>query len=97
MDGNTSQAWIALAGTLFGGAGFKVFEHVLGRSKQQDDTATNLRKELRDELTEAREEADEARDEADLWRFRYFSLVASVVTGDLRGAIRKIEEYKKSE
>lgn len=97
MDGGTTQAWIALGGTIFGGAGLKIFEQFLGRSKQRDDTATSLRDELRKELAEARDEAEEYREEADVWRLRYYSLVASVVTGNLADALRQINDNKKSE
>lgn len=93
------EAWIALAGTLFGGAGFKILEHFLGRSKRKIDEATSLRSELRTELndlrTEAdrlRDEADELRDEIDMWRTKYYSLVSSIAKGDLEEALRKITE-----
>lgn len=94
-------AWIALIGTLFGGAGFKIIEHILGRSKIKDDTATNIRSELRTEVgalraeaDKLREEADELRDEIDEWRTKYFSLVSSIAKGDLEGALSKITESK---
>lgn len=94
-----SEAWIALAGTLLGGAGFKIIEHILGRSKRKDDTATSLRSELRAEVTELRAEADRLRDdtdalrkEIDIWRKKYYSLVSSISKGDLDGAQKKITE-----
>lgn len=89
-----SEAYLALAGTLFGGAGFKIIEHFLGRSKNKNDTATALRDELRKELTELRKEADELRDELDMWRAKYYSLVSSIASGDLQEALRKISEGK---
>lgn len=89
-----SEAWLALIGTCFGGAGFKIIEHFLGRSRSKMDTATALRDELRKELTEIRKEADDLRDELDLWRTRYYSLVSSIASGDLREALRKISENK---
>lgn len=89
-----SEAWLALIGTLFGGAGFKVIEHVLGRSKTKVDAATSLREELRKELTDIRKEADELRDELDMWRSKYYSLVSSIASGDLKEALRKISESK---
>lgn len=93
------EAWIALAGTLLGGAGFKLIEHILGRSKRKEDSATTLRSELRGELTQLRaeadklrDEADELRDEIDVWRTKYYSLVSSIAKGDVEEALRKITE-----
>lgn len=90
-----SEAWIALVGTVFGGAGLKITEQFLGRNKVRDDTATALRDELRKELSEAREEADQLREEADKWRQRYYSMVSSITTGDVTGALRKIENFRE--
>jgi hypothetical protein len=45
-------------------------------------------------LTELRKEADELRDELDLWRAKYYSLVSSIASGDLKEALRKISEGK---
>ena len=85
---------MALAGTVLGGVGLKVAEHILGRSKTKVDTAAALRTELRAELLELRKEADELRDELDMWRTKYYSLVSSIASGDLPEALRKISEGK---
>lgn len=79
-----SESWIALVGTLFGGAGFKIIEWFMGRAKERDNRASHLRDEI-----------DEARDEADGWRDRYYALVAHISTGDTQGALRIIEENKE--
>lgn len=100
---DTTSAYLALAGTLFGGAGFKIVETVLGRNKNRFDANKTIRDELRDELKTLREladklheEADSLREELDLWRSRYYSLVASIAKGDTRGALKKIEDDEKS-
>lgn len=90
-----SEAWIALVGTVFGGAGLKIVEQFLGRKKAGVDAAREIRDELRSELHDCRREADEKEAEADLWRSRYYSLVSSVTTGDLQGALRKIQDNAK--
>lgn len=96
-----TEAYLALAGTVFGGVGLKIVEAVLGRSKNKNDGQHVFREELRAELaalrTEAeklRDESDELRDEIDTWRTRYFSLVSSIAGGDLDDARRKITENK---
>jgi cell division protein FtsB len=102
MSSNT-EAYLALAGTLFGGAGLKLLESALGRKKQEFDQSAAVRSELRVELNALKAEAeklhvesDKLRDEIDLWRSRYYSLVASVAKGDEDGAIKKIEDDEKS-
>jgi uncharacterized coiled-coil DUF342 family protein len=67
-------AWIALVGTIFGGAGLKALEHWLGRSKVRIDEAANLRNELRIEITTLREEIKELEAEVDKWRKDYYDL-----------------------
>jgi signal transduction histidine kinase len=97
-----SEAWIALIGTVFGGAGLKIIEQILGRKGRKEDFATAIRSELRTEVTSLRHEADQLRDEADelrheldLWRRKYYSLVSSITTGDLKDALRKITDNKE--
>lgn len=94
-----NEAWIALIGTVFGGAGFKIVEYFLGRKGRRDDFATKLRGELRDEVTQLRREADKLhretdnlRDEIDVWRSKYYALVAQVSKGDIQGALNRIKK-----
>jgi archaellum component FlaC len=49
-------AWIALIGTLFGGVGLKVLENWLGKSKIKIDEASQIRDELRIQITNQTEE-----------------------------------------
>lgn len=95
------EAWLALAGTVFGGVGLKMIESFLGRNKNKDDAAFRFRDELRAEVLVLRLEADKIRDEADElrgeiddWRSKYFALVSAVAAGDLNEARRKITERK---
>lgn len=67
-------AWIALIGTLCGGAGLKMMEHYLGKSKVKVDEATKLRDELRIEITSQREEIRVLEHEVDKWRADYYDL-----------------------
>lgn len=101
---DTTSAYVALAGTLFGGAGFKIIEAFLGRKKEGFTQEKTMRDELRDELKSLREEAAKLHDEAeklraelDEWRSRYYSLVASVAKGDVKGALKKINDDEKQE
>lgn len=83
MDTSTTDAWIALAGTIAGGSGLKFVEYILGRSKYRDTLASSLRTELRIDLSELRTENAHLHSEiqaleksVDEWRDRYYALVA---------------------
>lgn len=81
-----TEAIIALAATIFGGAGVKFIDKMFSRREarfaanseqnlltQQD--AITIRQELRTESTSLREEMKEMRDEVDRWRQQYFKLL----------------------
>lgn len=68
-------AWIALIGTVFGGAGLKVIEKVLSSGQGKIDAATQLRDELRKESTALREEIKAVEKELDQWKEKYFMLL----------------------
>lgn len=68
-------AWIALIGTVFGGAGLKIIESVLSRGQGKIDTATQLRDELRKESTALRDEMKSVEKELDQWKERYYLLM----------------------
>lgn len=44
-------AWIALIGTLLGGIGLKILERFLGKGKEKSDEATQLRNELKQQVS----------------------------------------------
>lgn len=67
-------AWLALVGTIFGGAGLKALENWLGRSKVRIDEAANIRNELRVEIVALREEVKGLEGEVDKWREDYYDL-----------------------
>lgn len=67
-------AWIALAGTICGGVGLKVAEHWLGRNRVRADDATQIRDELRTEITTQREEIKQLEKSVDDWKREYYDL-----------------------
>lgn len=93
MNLEFSQAWIALLGTIFGGAGFKIIEHWLSRNQRTDDTATKLRDELREEVKSLREELRKVEADLDTWRGKYYELMEQflAVRADLETALRTIK------
>lgn len=67
-------AWIALIGTLCGGLGLKITEHMLGRTKVKTDDAAKIRDELRIEITAQRDEIKALETEVEKWRGEYYDL-----------------------
>lgn len=68
-------AWIALIGTVFGGAGLKIIESFLARGQGKVDAATSMREELRKESTSLREELRVVEKDLDAWKEKYFMLL----------------------
>lgn len=96
-----NDAWIILVGTLFGGAGLKIVEAWLSKSKEKDAQGSQIRDELRQEITSLREQLtkskeEEARLEAEieLWRSKYYDLrdVYSKAQTELFMAVEKLKE-----
>lgn len=65
---------VALVGTVFGGVGLKVVESWLGRNKVRVDDATQIRDELRLEISAQREEIKQLEQDVNKWREEYYSL-----------------------
>lgn len=93
MDIQLSQAWIAVLGTIFGGAGFKFVEYWLTRNQRQDDTAAKLREELRTEVQSLREELHRVEAGLEEWREKYYNLLGQFlsVKNDLERALHQIK------
>jgi len=65
---------LTFLGTVFAGAGLKWIEGFLKKAKDKDDTATNLRNELRAELTALKVEISTTEKELDQWRERAYQM-----------------------
>lgn len=65
---------LTFLGTVFAGAGLKWIEGFLKKAKDKDDTATNLRNELRAELTALKAEIQATEKELDQWRERAYHM-----------------------
>jgi len=79
MSWEGNQAWLALIGAVFGGAGLKGVEAWVTRSSNKDDSATQFRTELRDEVKTLRAEVSRAEKESDLWREKYYKLLEKFI------------------
>lgn len=89
-----TTAWIALIGTLLGGVGLKFVEHWLSRSKVRDDTAAQLRNELRTEIQGLKTELNNVESDLDKWRGKYYELMDNFikVKSELETAMRQLQQ-----
>lgn len=79
--GDYATPLIALVGTIFGGVGLKVTERWLNRAKEKNDTAKEIRDELRTDMAAYRAEiltlkaeVDKVEAEVVSWQEKYFEL-----------------------
>jgi hypothetical protein len=88
-----NEAFIGLAGALFGGVALKVVERIFARGDKRLDEAGEIRRELRAEVSKVREELAAVRSELDVWKGRYYSAVAEWQTRyfDLQAAHNQLE------
>ncbi|QNN98437.1 membrane protein [Streptomyces phage LilMartin] len=88
-----TTAWIALIGTVLGGVGLKFVEHWLSRSKVRDDTAAQLRNELRTEIQGLKQELNNVESDLDKWRGKYYELMDNFikVKSELETAMRQLQ------
>lgn len=70
---------LTFLGTVFAGAGLKWIEGWLRKAKDKDDTATNLRNELRGELTALKAEIAANEKELDDWKKKYFEVLQELL------------------
>ena len=70
---------LTFLGTVFAGAGLKWIEGWLRKAKDKDDTATNLRNELRTELTALKVEIQANEKELDDWKKKYFEVLQELL------------------
>ena len=70
-----SEGYVALIAALFGGAGLKIIEYVLNKSKRRSDVATQIRDELRQETQQLKREVDALEAALDIWKNRYYILI----------------------
>lgn len=70
---------MVLAGTLFGGAGLKIIEWFLNSGTRKDTSASDLRKELRNDIDRLRADLKEESSAADEWQAKYWEIKASTL------------------
>lgn len=89
-----NEAYIALAAAVFGGGGLKVIEYWLTKSKVKDDSASEFRKELREEVKGLREELRQVESDLDKWRGKYYELMDQfiMVKGELDASLRAMND-----
>ncbi len=66
---------IALIATIFGGAGLKFIESLLNKRKVTVDDATQLRRELNEQVQQLRIELKAVEEDLDKWKDKYYLLL----------------------
>lgn len=99
-----NAGFIALVGTIFGGAGLKFIENWLGRAKERTTEAASIREELRKEIDNLRLQLERADSEekrleglVEDWRAKYYDLrdeKQKVVT-ELTITLERLKRYEK--
>lgn len=79
-----NEAYLSLAGTIFGGVGLKIVESFLSKKKRREDVATNLRDELRTENQSLRDELHRMEASVDEWRDKYYALIARLAAQGIK-------------
>lgn len=76
-----NAGFIALVGTIFGGAGLKIIESWLGKAKERATEAQTMRDELRKEIDSLRTQLEKGAEEEkrleaiiEEWRAKYYDL-----------------------
>lgn len=97
-----NAGFVALVGTIFGGAGLKVIESWLGKAKERATEAQGIREELRKEIDNLRTQLERADAEekrleglVEEWRAKYYDLrdeKQKVVT-DLTIVMERLKRY----
>jgi chromosome segregation ATPase len=90
-----NEIWIAAIGALGGTGVLKIIEHVLNRGKIKDDTATQFRRELREEVAGLKTELNRVESDLDIWKQKYYDLLGQFVQvkSELEGALNQIRSY----
>lgn len=88
-----------LIGTVFGGAGLKTVEAILNRGKNKDDTAAQLRTELRQDLATIKADLKEEAKSADDWQRKYWELKHEllIVNHKTNEAIKVVDDHHKED
>jgi F0F1-type ATP synthase membrane subunit b/b' len=71
----TTTIFLALFSTVFAGVFLKIIEKVLNKKKEEVDEAVQIRKELREQVSNLKNEIDSLRKEVIEWREKYWEQV----------------------
>lgn len=99
-----NAGFLALMGTIFGGAGLKIIESWLGKAKARADQGAQMRDELRKDIEGLRNQleraaAEETRLEGliEEWRSKYYDLLTekTKVVTELTIVTERLKTYEK--
>lgn len=100
-----NAGFVALVGTLFGGAGLKLTEAWLGKARERSDAGAQIRDELRKEIDGLRAQLDKADAEeqrlekqVEEWREKYWALreEKQTVVTELTIVMERLKAYERA-
>lgn len=98
-----AEAVIAAIAAVFGGAGLKLVESLVNKSKVKVDVATQIRDELRVEIGSLRKELKSAETRLDKTRDMYYAVLhafnlakTKMISAGMLDDVREVEQFLKS-
>ena len=90
----STEIWVAIIGALGGTGVLKLIEWWLNKGRVREDTATQFRAELREELANTKADLIRVTGEVDKWKEKYFMLLEQfvVLKSDLHINLDKIQD-----
>lgn len=98
------EQWVPLLVAIFGGIGVKVVETALSRSGKKIDMEGEIRKELRDVVSQQDRKIQDLMDEIDEWKKRYYDQTEKLIGyeqlkvahDELKLKLNKLNEHAKT-
>lgn len=73
------EQWIPLLVAIFGGIGVKLIETMISRSGKKIDMEAEIRKELREVVSQQDAKIAELSDEVDVWKQKYYQVLEQLL------------------
>lgn len=74
-----TEIWVAIIGALSGTAVLKVIEWWINKGRVKDDTATQFRRELREDVSTLRADLEKTNEDLDKWKEKYYGLLEQFI------------------
>jgi peptidoglycan hydrolase CwlO-like protein len=98
MEPAVIAAMVGVLGAIVGTLGAKIVDFFMNKRNREQDLATQMRSEQREEIITLRSELDDTEDQLDDWKIKYFELKEENVSQQamLESLQDQIDEWKNS-